>query len=496
MSDPILSALTTSNSKKLTRVWGKRRDLIKAVLLRDSETITEHWRKYVTPLAKHKNVKAAYYLHIIATHITHVLSTEEIDTLGWNKLFYDVGCVFCSDAFMGWACTRTQSKNVFDVLNRFMRVTPVNTPLEWHRMLPANYGEHYANTIYFWGPRFGFTALEKASDFFSFLTYRIPDRELVLDKDPPQLFDFKYVSEHMWARLLLPTVNYFVAAYNLCVDNANDENLIKSVRGKIKTFEMYGGEETVKFFRHLITRLQKSNFTITFSENVLKSFLKIIEVVSVLCLLNDMDSALEILKQCWEPVNNLRLWWEIFEEGVIMDDSVVVLTLVSMAQKQVCRTLLPILFVYCGEPRLGQAVNNHPVTREVVFENIVSETRNGLTCAVNDDVAKVIAKNMFDVISEFGIYTDDIEDVVKKWGKGSIYKHMTTFKKRRLCFLECSQAVTISETCCICCRDDRSMIICAPCGHVFCVLCAPFKRETCHICKCHVESKVNNVFID
>lgn len=499
--DCVLKNLLTSNRARLRSVWTKFSKKSISKVFADDECLQEvidYWDHHNSRLKQYSRacITSSYSIHIIVTGVTQ-LSMCPMQSK-WFKFIFDVVKRLHTAKNIQWLCQHKNKRLWFEFtqsMNCFLRCLPETSKLNWSKTLFDSYYRVFVDCNYFFASHWMHSCMRNMNDYFSFLTYRLSDHQLVFGKDIPSLFDHRKIPEIMWCSMLTSIVNFFVSAFNLVDDPTTDDHMKAQIATKIKTFEIIFGDQLVSFFQYVLYRV--SNSLNLQDCSLLRSLLKIMEIVNVVCCLNDSNSLKQIINRCWETakLNIHDFWCEVFQVSIEndMDESVVLFTLLSVCSQRVGKDMLTVLFHHVGEDRMSRIISGGG---HKLFDDscICKETKDALCCLIPEPVCDVVAKAVFNIISDNGVHVDDIEDIVQKWGRGGVYNKMRTFKKRRCSFLQCGSSVSMAESCCICYREDRSMFICAPCGHMFCVVCGPLSHEKCHICKTTVLSRVNKIY--
>jgi hypothetical protein len=293
--------------------------------------------------------------------------------------------------------------------------------------------------------------------------------------------------------MMTSPVNFFVSAFN-CVGGGQTPD--PCIVSKVKQFIDTDGQRVTSFYVYLRDRLIRRTFLQETQE--MKTFLKVVEILGVSCCLSDEHTCLKILNECWQDTFNLqRFWYDLFQLCLDeeIDDSIILFTLLSVIHKKMGKDMMSILLCHLNEHRMAHVLNSRFNMHGTTYEDEVpKEVNHALAGRLPNFIVDLLARSIFDILSGHGLFADDIEDVIKRWGQGDIIQKVKSFKKRKSNFLECGQELQTIGSCCICCRDDRSMFICAPCGHVFCVVCGPISREKCHLCKEMVHCRVNKIY--
>lgn len=103
--------------------------------------------------------------------------------------------------------------------------------------------------------------------------------------------------------------------------------------------------------------------------------------------------------------------------------------------------------------------------------------------------------NIHQILQERGVHVHQLEHILKPWMSGKLYSHLQQKPSVDLSrFLTCNRTVAMPTECAICSSDENSMVILAPCGHVFCVGCYPLENAPCHVCKTSVRCVVRQVY--
>lgn len=103
--------------------------------------------------------------------------------------------------------------------------------------------------------------------------------------------------------------------------------------------------------------------------------------------------------------------------------------------------------------------------------------------------------NIHRILQDKGVHPQQLEHVLKTWMDGKLYKHLTQKPAVDLSrFLTCNRQITMPSECSICSSDENSLVILAPCGHVFCVGCYPLEGKPCHMCKTGVKAVIKHIY--
>jgi hypothetical protein len=503
MSESIVKRLSTPNRSRIKQVWirFKRKTIANTIANVENTTkIIQFWTKSLDRFRNYPEriINISYCINMIAKKVNEIETLDEIIICAWYSFIFDVVKQLHTPEHFKWLTDHKNNKlwsEFTESMDSFLRIVPESYKVSWKSVLFDGFYQVFVDTSYYFATEFMHACMKRMNDYFSFLTYRCPDRMLVLSPNIPILFDYTKIPEFFWNNMLTCIVNYFVSAFNI-VDSS--ELLQSQIMTKIKTFEIIYGTNLIQFFQFLNYRISKHALM---DEALLKPFLKIMEIINVVCCLNDESALGDIIKKCWTPATTEihSLWSRVFNKCIHedIDDPIILFTLLSTVDKKVGKDMLTILFFHVKELRMSRVINDR---RGIYTWNlkesdlIKEEVNNALACFIPDPISNAVSRAIFNIISESGVHVDDIEDIIEKWGKGKILETLKGYRKRRSSFLECGKELNVVDTCCICYRDDRNMFICAPCGHMFCVICGPLRLDRCHICKTNVDSRVNKVY--
>lgn len=502
MSQKVVRYLTAHNHVRVRRAVYKFKPTLIHKTLSDSAhatNIVNSWSKQVNRFSTYTRrlVYTCMCIKYVINNVQDVVEiSEEVEAI-WNRFVYETLCVIHTSDHMKWLMERQNKKlwtGFIESVYTFFHFLPQDLPVNWSRLYFDSLFQWHTDVCRFLASKFMHTEIHHFGDYMSFLTYRLPDEKLVTSNDNlPVIFDWRHIPERCWSVMLSAAVNFFVSAFNY-----TEVFIDAKVTKKIENFMTQEGNKITKFFVYLRNQIMVR--TPLEDGQELRTLLKVVEILSVTCCLGGEKTYEWIMNECWgqQRLYGLQLFWfELFQLSVDedIDDSIILFTLLSVRHPHVGRDMLSVLLSHTNEQRMARILNSRFVPPKVPCEeDVAKEVNDALACRLPEAVTNAVAKAVFNIISDSGLHADDIEDCIDRWGQGKIIQEIKTYKKRKSNFLECGQSLKPIGSCCICCRDDRSMFICAPCGHTFCVVCGPLSHEKCHLCKEVVYCRVNRVY--
>lgn len=500
MSQKVVKYLTTHNHVRIKRAAFKFTSSKLGRVLGDchhSQEIIQVWKAHVDRFSGYTRrlVYTCSCIQKIVGFLEDAFISAEVLAI-WHEFVFETLCRVHTFDHMQWLVERKNRKlwaSFIESVNAYLHFLPQSLPVDWTRLYFHPLFVWHAETCRLLAAHYMHSSIQQFGDYLSFLTYRLPDKTLVLGNESvPVMFNWAEIPERCWSVMLTSSVNFFVSAFNFVGEKNSDPMLTR----KVKHFVETDGERMIRFFIYLRDRMIERAFLQENDE--LKTLLKIIEIFSVCCCLSDETTCMWILSRCWQETYDLqRFWYELFQLCVDeeIDDSIILFTLLSVMNKKVGKDMMSVLLCHLNEQRMARILNARFRTYGITYEDEVpKEVNNALAGRLPEFVVNQVGKSIFEMISETGLYADDIEDIIKRWGQGEVIRKVKSFKKRKSNFLECGKSLQPIGSCCICCRDDRNMFICAPCGHVFCVVCGPLCQEKCHLCKEIVHCHVNKIY--
>lgn len=494
-----------NDDERFKNLYTFRRSLVKRVFLRNTKRVTStyiknhehsllrHWSAMCVREDTHtpkQMLKMGQAVAVIATYCSNTVIYDR----PWQSLFFTWIRRLHTEKTLKWTLHRRHRRGLFATLVKLQKWIQCDSSA-WKNCLFTNYGRLYDDVVATCVMLSDFETARLAFVFLRSVTYCAPEVQSPYIGMPYRLHGYYLTMPcSLWDLYLTSPINILINIYN----TIHDQKQTRRNTALIFAGAVYLRSVQLDLFLSTVYNmvLRRINDSCELADSELISILtKISDLYVVGLSFLSFEDSLAALTKAWEgkSLTFVAMFMAWVSNETLTETCIMEFWVVSLGVPNVCNICLGYAMKYEGENRIAlnliDGTYNHADNLSLVNQTMFTAViRRGNI--FNSRWLQHVNTNIEQSLLRVGIYPDDL-DFLKEWFGGKL---KFTKKRRLSLFQQMGDTVTLPPQCPICFQSETNVAITAPCGHSFCIICAPSRFEKCHICKVMVQSKINKIY--